>query len=386
MKIKSSHTLIILSCLVLFGACKKPPEAPKGTGSEATTVYILGTDNNHNFVYWKNGVAAKTPATFAAGGGFVSGDNIYAAGGSDFYVGPGTTGTAGYWNNGAVTTLPAATGYAFASAIFASGGDVYLAGTTYYPDELTTPYTTPTATYPTAGNVATYWKNGVAATLPSAGIDGQDAGFTMSTHADYVSGIFVSGNDVYVSGGSHLSQIGVDSTYHFARYWKNGISTDLINGLVNMTSTHESYPTSTAIYVAGNDLYVAGFESNGGDTALTLRALYWKNGIAKYLTTFAESTAVATAIFVSGSDVYVAGYEAINGTTYATYWKNGVATNLAIATDNTYTEASSIFVSGKDVYLAGIEIMNGTQYAVYWKNGKMVNLGENETATSIYVQ
>jgi hypothetical protein len=371
--------------MALFGACKKPNDAPKGAPAQAPTVYVLGADNNHNFMYWKNGVAASLPATIATGGAaYVSGNNIYAAGGTNFYFGAGRPGNAGYWNNGVITALPATTGYAFASAVFASGGDVYAAGVTYYPQQFTVPYTTPTATYPTAGYVATCWKNGVAANLSSKGIDGQDGGFAITDYSDYVSGIFVSGNDVYISGGSNISQQGVDSTYHFARYWKNGVPTELVNGLTTITPSQNDYPNSTAIYVAGSDVYVAGFESVGGpDTSLTLRALYWKNGVASLLTTFAFSPAVASSIFVSGNDLYVAGYETTNGFTYATYWKNGVAKNL---TTNIYSEASSIFVSGSDVYVAGFEVVNGARYAVYWKNGTVVKLGANVTASSIYVQ
>ena len=324
MKLKLTPALTILSGLALLGSCKKPPEAPPGTDLHGPTVYVLGADSNHNFIYWKNGVAAKMPATITGAGGFVSGNNIYAAGSTNFYIGPDQPGTAEYWNNGAVTALPAATSYAFGDYIFASGGDVYVAGETYHPMQLTVPYTTPTAPYPTAGYVATYWKNGVAATLPSLGIDGQAGGFAITSYADYVSGIFISGGDVYISGGSNISQQGVDSSYRFARYWKNGVATELVNGLVNNTPTHNSYPNTAGIYVAGSDVYVAGVElvSNPQITnRLTLSALYWKNGVATYLTTLAQSTAAASSIFVSGSDVYVAGYETLNNYTYATYWK-----------------------------------------------------------------
>ena len=388
MKIKLLSMPTALLCLVLFYSCKKPPKVSPGTNLPGAKVFVLGSDSNYNFVYWKNGVAVNMPATIAASlnpsGFFVSGNNIYAAGGTNPYMAAVRPGTAEYWNNGAVTALPAATGYAFTSAIFVSGGDVYAAGVTYYPPQLTVPFTTLAATYPTEGYVATYWKNGVAATLPCPGVDGESGGFGTTGYADYISGIFVSGNDVYVSGGSSISQTGIDSNFHFARYWKNGIPTELVKGLTNIAPSQQDFPNTTGIYVAGNDVYVAGFESVGGpDTSLTLRALYWKNGVAKYLTTFAETPAKAISIFVSGSDVYMAGYETLNGYTYATYWKNGVATNL---TSNIFSEASSIFISGSDVYVAGFEFINGTEYAVYWKNGTVVKLGANFNASSIYVQ
>jgi hypothetical protein len=153
-----------------------------------------------------------------------------------------------------------------------------------------------------------------------------------------------------------------------------------------MIPTHHSYPNTTGIYVSGSDVYVWGDEADVNpqvNGSLTLRAMYWKNGVANYLTTVSQSTAAATSIFVSGSNVYVAGYETLNNYTYATYWKNGVATNL---TNNVYSEASSIFVSGSDVYVAGFEVLNGIKYAVYWKNGVAVKLEANYTASSIYVE
>lgn len=381
MKIKISPILTAVSCLVLFFSCKKTPTIPGGTNTQAT-VYVLGADSIYHFAYWKNGVAASVPATIATSGAFyVSGNNIYAAGGNNIYLGEGRTGNADYWVNGVVKALPAATSYAFARAIFASGADVYAAGETYYPQQLTVPFTTTTASYPTSGYVATYWKNGVAATLPSEGVVSEANGFGITNYADYISGMFVSGNDVYIAGGSHNFKTGVDSSFHPASYWKNGVPTELGNGLVDIATSFNNVPTTTAIYVAGSDVYVAGFESSPTNEQM---ALYWKNGVATFLTNPNVSQAAAESIFVSGSDVYVAGYETINGSTYATYWKNGVATDFSAS--GIPSSAQSIFISGNDIYLAGTENINGTIYAVYWKNGVAVKLAANSTAGSILVE
>lgn len=358
-----------------------------GTNTQEATVYVLGADSNYNFIYWKNGVEVSVPSTLRTSGAFyVSGNKIYAAGGDNIYLGDGRTGNAEYWINGVVKPLPTATSYAFARSVFASAADAYAAGETYYPQQSTVPFTTTTASYPTTGYVATYWKNGVAATLPSEGVVSEVGGFGITNYGDYISGMFVSGNDVYVAGGSHIFQTGIDSTYHFAKYWKNGVPTDLVKGvteIINSASVSvDDFPTTTAIYVAGSDVYVAGFESNGETNGQI--ALYWKNGVPIFLTTADVYQADAESIFVSGSDVYVAGYEIINGLSYATYWKNGVA-NIFSASGIT-SDAQSIFISGNDIYLAGNEKINGITYAVYWKNGLAVKLAANCTAGSIFVQ
>ena len=88
-------------------------------------------------------------------------------------------------------------------------------------------------------------------------------------------------------------------------------------------------------------------------------------------------------------DVYVVGQSlAANGTSVATYWRNGKAIKL---TDSTYySQASSIFIEGQDVYIAGyITNSNGYTIATYWKNGVMTKLTDgtsNAEAYSIKIQ
>lgn len=173
--------------------------------------------------------------------------------------------------------------------------------------------------------------------------------------------------DIYVTGFESSGNCG-DCAY--AKYWKNGIATNLTDGL------HKSEANS--IFVSGKDVYVAGYENNNTYSPI---AKYWKNGVAVKL----ADSAVANSIFVSGKDVYVAGTQDAHvvgsssmGFTDPIYWKNGVAVKLG---ENGY--ASSIVVSGNDVYVAGYLYQGG---ATYWKNGQKKSLAgyyQFETAIAV---
>ena len=376
--------MIIVSGLILSAAaCKKNT----GRGSDwGSNVYVLGT-NGDTVIYWKNGVArnlysqsqvmisSRNPSLF------VSGNDVYIAGNL-----PNTTTTystvALYWKNEIATFLRDSSGDAAASSIFVSGNDVYVAGIThYFVDTSHVPYTTPAGIYPTVGKVATIWKNGVAASLPCFGTIGLVGGgqYAVRVHEDYVSSIFVSGNDVYASGGSRYWG-------NNARYWKNGVPTDLSNALTYYGANGSlCYPTTTSISVSGNDVYVAGYQLT---STRRTTALYWKNGVASYLTTDSISGSEANSLFVSGNDVYIAGYQNVNNYSRAMYWKNGVPVTLT--TEARSAAANSIFVAGNDVYVAGYQWTIGGYYiATYWKNGEAVKLTDgtkNVIANSIYIQ
>ena len=392
---KAYHLLIILSWGVLLMSCRKnpheivPPSPTAPTGP--TAVYVLGQADDTTR-YWKNGVATSIlglPLTGLSPNAMaVSGNDVYVAG----TIAHGLTETSAYWENGMPFTLQDPQAQSNGYAIFVSGGDVYVGGTTSNPFSLSVPYTTPAANYPISGPVATCWKNGVPAILPGDGVLQVYNGYGNYLYNDYISGLFVSGTDVYMAGGTSQFQMGNPSSYQFAKYWKNGVPVNLTNGLLDSAYSGSQYyittfPYTSSIYVSGSDVYVAGNEytfSTGPE-----EALYWKNGTFTLLPS-AGSLTYANAIFVSGTDVYVAGnLKGADGIYHAVYWKNGVPDTLSVVPGG--SSANAIFVYGNDVYAAGYENIGDSNYVTCWKNGVATHLspsslGSGGAALAIYVE
>lgn len=227
-----------------------------------TDIYVAGyistsLTSNHIAVYWKNGVMTKLTdgSTFAYANSIaVQGANVYVGGmvtnGSNKYV-------ATLWKNNTPTNLGDGTTDSFLGAIAVSGTDVYVAGT----DKGT----------------AMLWKNGVGTQLAT----GQPSGANALT---------IVGSDVYVAGGISSSPV----------YWKNGVATHLFIPQDNLQILGISV---TGIAVSGYDVYVSGFTNDsGGDNAVI-----WKNGEAFTLSSTNSVNNVTTGIAVSGDNVYVSG-------------------------------------------------------------------------------
>jgi hypothetical protein len=372
--------------IILSAACKKHTCHSTGPDNEKTVnVYVLGTVGD-SVISWKNGTPhsvydqSRVNNYFGSPSIVASGNNVFIPGiklNNNTSV-PAVTPL--YWQNDAAVVLPDSAGNATATCIYVSNNDVYVAGVTdYYKDTSHVPYTTPSAIYPKKGTVATVWKNGVDITLPGFFAVGLvNAGqYAVRGYNDYVSSIFVSGNDVYVAGGSRY--VGNN-----AMYWKNGIPVNISDKLTYTALGKTCFPTTTSIAVSGNDVYIAGYQTTStGQVA----AIYWKNGTPVFLTDSLHGAA-ANSIFVSGNDVYIAGYQNINNYWRATIWKNGVPTTLT--TGPVASAATSVFVEGNDVYVAGDEWkINGYYIATYWKNGEEVKLTDGTIpaiANSIYVQ
>ncbi len=262
------------------------------------------------------------------------------------------------------------------------------------------------------GNTAAYWKNGQLFQLPGGTfahsiflqgndiyISGEENGaaglramywkngspvyLTDGTYAAVANSIWVAGSDVYVAGYQRTAN---DPNYQAsARYWKNGVPVSLTAG--TPTNSGVLY----AIRVVGNDVYAAGFTRN--DFLGNGVATYWKNGIAYPLHDSTNSIVSALALFVDGDDVYVGGQVkpgiGLAGVPVAKYWKNGVGVSL---TDGTrHACIYGLFVKNNDVYAVGSESsgFGGRSVALYWKNGSvnwLTDGTQNATATSVFVK
>ncbi|ELR73316.1 hypothetical protein C900_04168 [Fulvivirga imtechensis AK7] len=203
--------------------------------------------------------------------------------------------------------------------------DIYLAGYTYYPED--------------DGQVATYWKNGVATLLPTAA----------DSFRSYAKDLALDGGNVYVVGYASMD------THSAAVYWNN-------DEVIRLTDD-DTYSSAHAIAISGGDVYIVGHHN--------YKAVYWKNGMEVPLS---ETLSGATDIAVVDGDIYISGYEYNEATskTVALYWKNGTPVNLTDGTNN--ADASAIFINGSDVYVAGQEYFPGSVTAKYWKNGMATDL------------
>jgi hypothetical protein len=374
---------LLLICTFL--SCKKESHSSTPPAPPAT-VYVLGVQNGSAY-YWKDGTI--NPAFGVLGVLYNFGPSSLAASGSNVYIAgfqPSTTSqlypyAPTFWLNGAPTTLADSTGSSAngtANSIAVSGGDIYVAGISGYDSQKDqVPWTNDSATYPITGSVATVWKNGTPVTLPGYSTVGLvDSGKSANRiYADYVTAIYVSGSDIYVSGGTSF-----ESAAH-ARYWTNGVPVDLAGSLSYPGQNGSyGYPQSTGIFASGGDVYVSGLQQT--TTGWTV-AIYWKNAAPIFLSTDSLSGSVANSIYVAGSDVYAAGWQNINNYSRAMLWKNGTPT--ALTGNDTSSQANSVIVAGNDVYVAGVSWVAPNNYvATYWKNGSPVYLSDPSNSSIAY--
>ncbi len=330
---------IIVICIAAFMSCSKNDDNNPDPTKEQTDVYIVGrlNDGSSKAGYWKNDVftpltdGSKFAEAFSI---YVLGNDVYAAG----YVGSiSENRIAKLWKNGTETSLTDGTRFAQALAVFVSGTDVYVAG---YEDN------------GSGNHVAKLWKNGVATNLS----DGSTAAIAAS--------VFVSGNDVYVCGRNGYAAV----------VWKNGTETKLTDGTKRASAS--------SVFVSGNDVYIAGGEAvtSSGTGSNMNKAKVWKNKDVLYTLTDGGKTANANSVYVSGSDVYAVGYEMDNATgeTVATFWQNGIASNLSIGE---YTSVNSVCVSDGDVYVAGSD----EAFPYLWKNGTPQKIADKGEANGVFV-
>lgn len=222
-----------------------------GIAVNGNDVYVGGAEIINGFDlprFWKNGtgttvsvldpiISNTVSGNGTCAGVYVHAGNVYAAGSYR-----NSQGRFSPWEcrNGVVpaSTIPNNDKHCFANAVFASGTDVYEAGS---------------QNNATSGlAMATIWKNGIATTLTAG-----------TASVGVATAVFVAGGDVYAAGYEEEDYYG--SGNQFAKYWKNGVAVKLSN----VSSG------ATGIAVFGNDVYVSGWENNGTH----LVSKYWKNGV-----------------------------------------------------------------------------------------------------------
>jgi len=184
--------------------------------------------------------------------------------------------------------------------------------------------------------------------------------------------VFVSGTDVYFLGSADGQALNT---------WKNGV----ISTLTTTTSASGAGVAdgNNAMFVSSSgDVYVAGFQNLTGNPWYE-KATFWKNGVPTDLTNGATN-AKATAIFVSGADVYVAGFEEVKSgiaiiNKAPRLWKNGASVPLTTPADNLFNGVNALLVAGTDVYVGGV--YNGA--GAVWKNGTMINTASYAVAEQV---
>lgn len=219
-------------------------------------IYVLGQEKNpsdnfeNKIVLWKNGVKqyitdGKNPGCPTSL--FVSGDKIYITG----FESPVNNPSQKQYKLWMPDNEPT---YNFpedfrANSICVSNGNIYVAGE--------------------QGIQVAVWKNNNVTIVPN----------TTNCRAYAIS---VFGDDVYLAG----TALNLQTTKFFIRVWKNGVPTDYSDGL------HEAFATS--MFVAGDDVYVSGYEWNDN---IKMVAKIWKNGVATSLSD-GTSNAEANCVFV----------------------------------------------------------------------------------------
>lgn len=229
---------------------------------------------------------------------------------------------AAYWIDGQPTVLTAR-GHIWDLAV--SGADVHAVGYEVKPTE--------------AGYFPTYWQNGVSTPLDSI------------TPANELTGIAVSGPDVYICGVYHPNDV-----FSKARCWKNGhlvFSTD---------GTATAWASDIA--ASGDDFYMVGDEYPV--------AKVWKNGIA---TSLSDGTHInqATRIQIIDGDIHIVGSELYGPESASVrYWKNGNGVQLAETALPGHGLDFAILDS--DLYVSGYSFRDESTYSSHaiaklWHNG-----------------
>ncbi len=212
------------------------------------SIYVSGEESEtatgalkFKVCYWKDGVQhiLTTPTNGQADGVMaVQGDDVYIAGNImnvQFTPVYKQLWQPIYWKNNVITELDKKDfNYAAAAGVAVSGTNVYVAGTGYRIDPVTSATT----------SVPLLWTNGVLRELAPANAN--------NIHA---TGIAVNGNDVYVLGKKGAKE---------PCYWKNGTQVTL-----EVPETPTNHAQAQRMYIVDGDVYVCGY--------IDFKPVYWKN-------------------------------------------------------------------------------------------------------------
>ncbi len=274
-------------------------------------VYVLGYDGDpaaaarvSTIKLWKNGVVTNITSglTLAYGHGLeVHNNDVYILGSED----SGSGSVNKIWLNGVATTLPMGTfDYIAPNNIKVINGDVYVSGFgTNYNGGLP------------PDNKAIFWKNGIINIL------------TSNTQNCIGSNIFVTGNDIYMTGYDNSKAV----------YWKNGVITNLA------LQSPYSLSRSNTIFVENNNVYAAGDLYYSAPQYEYRNAVFWKNNTINLLTNYSShlNYGVIVDMFVKNDIVYTVGYFYTPGNSGYLYFQNNMPFPLSTG-------------GGQDTYALGI--------------------------------
>lgn len=225
-------------------------------------VYVASTESYPNkqdtffsvAKLWKNGVVQNLSGGCSSGARsvFVSGNDVYVAGTTS--PSNSNSSIAVLWKNGVAQNLGNETKMSFAYSGYISGDDIYVAGVEYQPH----------------GNKRTpvLWKNGNAQYMELGGIISNIGCNDVTGSANSI--CVSDSGDVYATGFVECNR-GI-----FSVLWKNGIAQKLNqDGTFQMVEELIRY---NSVFVSGEDVYVTGSVDGVRNAAI------WKNGILQELT------------------------------------------------------------------------------------------------------
>lgn len=301
MQIETRNKFFLALILFCFFGCDKAIQEP------AKEVYIAGYSYDSNgkqtAMYWKNGVPSVLDGGTEANDVYVKNNDVYAVGvgsesgkqivklwkngisqnisdanknhkaqkimvvNNDVYILGDqqldylTNDERGvkivYWKNGNPYPVNSGTSYAHGTDMFIDNGDVYVCGV--------------------ENGLSKYWKNGKE---------------TLIDNADYVHGISVYKNDVFVIGTGYPK----NNRYRESILWKNGNQNSLTNGTFNCVSALIAIDQANIYYLVSEQ------DSNNPKGGYKIKQ--WKNGIES-LVEQGDGSWSARDIFISNDDVYL---------------------------------------------------------------------------------